>query len=93
MVMLPSSNHHICRPSVARLDRYGCLSICLSVLLVQVFEYLLCSQAEADSFRFRSIIDKLIDDGELERYGAYSKWAKKVKKPANSKGECEACAR
>lgn len=43
-----------------------------------VFEWLICSRVDEDSYRFMQILNAAIKDGELRSFPAYDKWAKAV---------------
>ena len=45
---------------------------------MQVFEWVMCSEAKKDSHRFMDVIEEGIAQGDLKRYKAFTAWAKDV---------------
>ena len=43
---------------------------------MQVFEWVMCSEAKKDSHRFMDMIEAGIAQGELKRYKAFTAWGK-----------------
>ena len=57
----------------------------LTCACLQVFEWVMCSEAKADAHRFRDIILAAIDDNKVKLYKKFKAWSEKVAKQPRPK--------